>query len=186
MFSYNVENEFASFRRTAEKLKVTANAQAGAFVTVIPPAERSRRRSRKVEVRISTASFVMDVPYDLGRELRTAIDGEPDLVQNLAKCFERAYMATISKDLFVTLRFDEACGNYENHQSSMRSEGYETVAHELMHGLGEGNYQSLLDALRRDLGFEKPTADEARPVRREESSVKHLSTVGQALPLFST
>lgn len=185
MFAYDVENELATFRRISDRLGATANAAPGAFVAVLPPNERNRRRSRKVEVRASTSSFMMDVPYDLGRDLRTVLDGSPDLVKNLARCFECAYIATISRDMFVALRLEDAWGSYENHQLLMRSEGYEGVAHDLKRGLGEENYRSLIEALRRDLGFEDAGAKQTAIAVRVESR-KPASAAGQPLVLFTT
>lgn len=188
MIAYDVEDEFVAFRRTADRLGASANAEPGAFVTFLPPNERSRRRSRRVEIKQGKFSFTISVPYDLGRELRTVVDGSSDLVKNLAKCFERAYMATMSKDVFLALHQDKACGTYEDHQRSIQREGYESVACDLVRGLGKDNYESLMEALRTDLGVDNLTPVGQKRVVEDcvDSRAALVPVAGQPLALFPT
>lgn len=188
MFTYSVENEFATFRRAAKRFGAAANAEAGMFVEFLPPDERNRRRTRQVQVSISETSFTLHVPYHLGRELRTVVGESPDLINNLAKCFERAHIATMSKDLFQAMQLDEICGAFESYKELMQNDGYDAMALDLMRGLGKDNYEVLVEAIRRDLGFEDLPPLEQTPVVKErvEHRSASASVAGQPMVLFPT
>jgi hypothetical protein len=183
---HSVENEFATFRRTAGHLGITANAEPGALVKFLAPNERNRRNKRKVEIRFNGRAFSISVPYDLGRELRTAVGKSSDLTRNLAKCFERAYMATIPRDAFEYLGLEAACGAYDQHLASMEREGFAQLSSDFADILGQETYERLITALKCDLGFDIAApatqrdddyADTVRPTR---------AVVVQPLALFPT
>lgn len=183
MFEYSVENQYATFRRVAARFCASANAAPGSFVKAIPPNERNQRRRRSVQIDARAKSFTLSVPYELGRELQTATASSTSrLAANLAKCFERAYMATVSEEQFNKLGLDVSCGPYDEHRRTMERSGYHILAAELESGLGEQTYHDLMRALTKDLGFDDTMQNAGTAQKHEQFSA--LSIAGQPLALF--
>lgn len=184
---YCLENKFATFYRTAERLGVFANAEPGRFVTFLPHSDHDQRRYRTVNINVKAHSFTIRVPHDLAKLLRTAHD-ESDRLRNLAMCFERAYIATIGRHDFIALGLEQIFGQFDDHVTAMHHDGYDTLARELFDGLGRDAYEELSQAVVADLGFEPGeqkvfTSDAAGRHRSVRALARRESS---ALALFQT
>lgn len=181
----NTRCDYATFGRLAKRCHVRANAEPGLFIAFQRFGDRAARRIRKVEVEHDRRRFTIDAPHDLTRELRTAdSSASPEFERTLARCFQRAFFATLSRRDFDALRLATMSGSYEKHVRKMESDGSTKLARDLQTELGADLYSKLLEAIRLDSGC---TAEEeaasSEPVSRSDRSVP-AALFAQPLVLF--
>lgn len=170
---------FESFRVAAREHCASANVEPGRLLMYN---RRTTEAKRRVLVSCGGNRFVVTVPDDLGRSLRTVF-GEDRAAREalLAQCFLRARLATLPEAAYLGLGLDTKLGPYSAHLERMDRDGSVDLASALCKGFGHA-YEALLHAVEKDVrvanGFAETTAD--RQGRSDHSAP------ARALVLFAT